>query len=423
MGGMDAPDRPARRGLFGRGASRGPSASEPDDGAGRPGFDYLSGDAVYLDSACQTPRPQPVIDAVQDYYLHTGACGGRVKYDAGRRVDAQVQAARERALAAVGVSPRRYSCAFTLNTTYGLGLLLSSLPQGRFARIVTTVTEHNAVFLSTIAAARRAGIPRIVLERGDDGSILADGDEWRDAVVVVSAMDNVIGMVTPGLRDLIAAVHRAGGIVIVDAAQAAAHALEALRGLDADAICFSAHKMYGPSLGAVIATNELLLSLDPVIVGGGQVSAVSRDDFTLLPEPHSRLEPGLQAWAEIIGFGAALEWLGGFRSVHGETLAVHEHRLATRLYEGLAALPHLQLIGPAPTPVISVLPERIDGHRLATFLARAGISVRSGSFCAHHWLIERRGLGPLVRFSIGAHNTDADIDRTLARMAPMMAGL
>ncbi len=119
---------------------------------------------------------------------------------------------------------------------------------------MTTVTEHNAVFLSTIAAARRAGIPRIVLERGDDGSILADGDELRDAVVVVSAMDNVIGMVTPGLRDLIAAVHRAGGIVIVDAAQAAAHTLEALRGLDADAICFSAHKMYGPSLGIVIAS-------------------------------------------------------------------------------------------------------------------------------------------------------------------------
>ncbi|WP_454137377.1 aminotransferase class V-fold PLP-dependent enzyme [Microbacterium paulum] len=77
--------------------------SEPDDGAGRPGFDYLSGDAVYLDSACQTLRPQPVIDAVQDYYLHTGACGGRVKYDAGRRVDAQVQVTRERALAAFGV--------------------------------------------------------------------------------------------------------------------------------------------------------------------------------------------------------------------------------------------------------------------------------------------------------------------------------
>lgn len=420
---MDAARRPTRRGLFGRRAEGAPVTRVAEArSAGRPGFDYLDSDEVYLDSACQTLRPQPVIDAVQDYYLHLYACGGRVRYDAGRRVDAEVARVRERALAAVGVTSRHYSCAFTLNTTYGLNLLLSALPAGRFARIVTTVTEHNAVFLSTIAAARRAGIPRIVVERDDDARVLVDAETMRDAVVVVSAMDNVIGAVTPDLRELITSVHRVGGIVIVDAAQAAGHALESLRGLDADAICFSAHKMYGPSLGVVVATRELLLSLEPVMVGGGQVSAVTADDFALLPDPHTRLEPGLQAWAEIIGFGAALEWLDDFRSGAGETLAAHEARLGGRLHAGLAALPRLQMIGDA-SPVISVLPERVDGHRLAAFLARAGIAVRSGAFCAHYWILERRGLGPLVRFSVGAHNTDADIDRTLEVMTAMMKGL
>ncbi len=426
--------RPARRRLFGGAAGRSARAEAPHDecsghterATARPGFEYLPADRVYLDSACQTMRPQPVIDAVQDYYLHTGACGARVGYEAGRRVDAEVARTRERVLAALGVAPRRYDCAFTLNTTYGLGLLLSGLPDlpgGRYARIVTTVTEHNAVFLSTIAAARRRGIPRVVLERDDEGRVLADDEVLRDALVVVSAMDNVVGLVTPGLRELIETAHRVGGTVIVDAAQAAAHALDALRGLDADAICFSAHKMYGPSLGIVVATRELLTALDPVIVGGGQVSAVSSDDYTLLPDPHARLEPGLQAWAEIIGFGAALDWITGFRSAAGETLAVHEERLAARLYDGLVALPQLRMIGAVPTPVMSVLPERVDGHRLAAFLSRADIAVRSGSFCAHYWLIERRGLGPLVRFSLGAHNTDADVDRTLEVMTSMMKGL
>lgn len=418
---MDAARRPTRRGLFGRHADRASGAPTVAAG-GRPGFEYLSADEVYLDSACQTLRPQPVIDAVQDYYQRLYACGGRVRYDAGRRVDAEVARVRERVLATLGVSPRHYSCAFTLNTTYGLNLLLSALPPGRFARIVTTVTEHNAVFLSTIAAARRAGIPRVVVERDDDARVLVDPEAVRDAVVVVSAMDNVIGAVTPDLRELIASVHRGGGIVIVDAAQAAGHALDALRGLDADAICFSAHKMYGPSLGVVVATRELLLSLDPVLVGGGQVSAVTADDFALLPDPHTRLEPGLQAWAEIIGFGAALDWLGDVRGAGGETLSAYEARLGARLHDGLAALPRLQMIG-AASPVISVLPERVDGHRLAAFLARAGIAVRSGAFCAHYWILERRGLGPLVRFSVGAHNTDADIDRTLEVMTAMMKGL
>lgn len=422
MGRMDAAGRPERKGLFGR-RGRGADAQRDAAAEARPGFAYLPEGEVYLDSACQTLRPQPVIDAVQDYYLHSNACGGRVRYDAGRRVDAEVARTRERTLAALGLTSRRHACAFTLNTTYGLGLLLASLPAGGYARIVTTATEHNAVFLSTIGAARRRGIPRIVLERDDEGRVLTDEEGLRDAIVVVSAMDNVAGVVTPDLPELIASAHRVGGIVIVDAAQAAAHALETLRGLDADAVCFSAHKMYGPSLGVVVATRELLTALDPVIVGGGQVSAVSADDFTLLPDPHTRLEPGLQAWAEIIGFGAALDWLAGFRSAAGESLEVHEQRLATRLYDGLAALPRLRMIGDAPTPVISILPERVDGHRLAAFLAHAGISVRSGSFCAHHWLIERRGFGPLVRFSLGAHNTDADVDRTLEVMTAMMAGL
>jgi cysteine desulfurase/selenocysteine lyase len=71
---------------------------------------------------------------------------------------------------------------------------------------------------------------------------------------------------------------------------------------------------------------------------------VTADDFALLPDPHTRLEPGLQAWAEIIGFGAALEWLGDFRGGAGETLAAHERRSVGGC-AGLAALPRLQMIG------------------------------------------------------------------------------
>ena len=70
------------RGLFGR--PQPAPAAAPD---GRYGFDYLPADSVYLDSACQTMRPQPVIDAVTAYYTEDNACGGRVRYDAGRRVD------------------------------------------------------------------------------------------------------------------------------------------------------------------------------------------------------------------------------------------------------------------------------------------------------------------------------------------------
>jgi hypothetical protein len=98
-GGMDAARRRPDEAL--RSARRGVTRVAEARSAGRPGFDYLDSDEVYLDSACQTLRPQPVIDAVQDY-LHLYACGGRVRYDAGRRVDAEVARVRDGTLAARG---------------------------------------------------------------------------------------------------------------------------------------------------------------------------------------------------------------------------------------------------------------------------------------------------------------------------------
>lgn len=385
----------------------------------RDGFDYLSPEDVYLDSACQTLRPRPVIDALTAYYTDYGACGDRVRYAWGRRVETEVSATRERVLSAFDLSSRRYVCAFTLNTTYGLNLLLQQLPIGRYARIVTTHIEHNAVFVSTMTAARRLGIPRTVLDRAPDGVVDLAGQDLTDAVVVVSAMDNVTGTVTAHLDELVADVQRRGGIVVVDAAQAAPHALSRLRGLAADAICFSGHKMYGPSLGVVLATRELLASLDASFVGGGQVSAVTAEEFTLLDEPHTRLEPGLQAWGEIIAFGAALDWLLPRLSAVEES----EARLAQRLFDGLSDLPHLTMFNAAAAPVISFVPERVGAHRLAVFLSKAGVMVRSGHFCAHHWLSDRLGLEPLVRFSVGAHTTTDDVDRALEVTARMMRGL
>ncbi|WP_425841356.1 aminotransferase class V-fold PLP-dependent enzyme [Microbacterium sp. PA5] len=400
------------RSLFGR-------RPRPAASSARDGFDYLSADDVYLDSACQTLRPRPVIDALTTYYTEYGACGDRVRYAWGRRVEAGVSATRDRVLSVLGLPARRYACAFTLNTTYGLNLLLQQLPAGRYGRIVTTHTEHNAVFVSTMTAARRLGIPRTVVDRGADGAVDLTGHDLTDAVVVLSAMDNVTGTVTADLADLVAEVQRRGGIVIVDAAQAAPHALSRLRGVTADAVCLSAHKMYGPSLGVVAATTDLLMSLDASFLGGGQVSAVTRDDFTLLSEPHTRLEPGLQAWGEVIAFGAALEWLAPRLAAIEES----EARLAQRLFDGLARMPHLTLFNTAAAPVISFVPARVGAHRLAVFLSQAGIMVRSGHFCAHHWLADRLGMEPLVRVSLGAHSTAEDVDRALDVTSRMMRGL
>ena len=47
-------------------------------------FDYLGAKDIYLDSACQSLRPRPVIDALNAYYTEHNSCGERVKYKWGR---------------------------------------------------------------------------------------------------------------------------------------------------------------------------------------------------------------------------------------------------------------------------------------------------------------------------------------------------
>lgn len=401
-------------GIFRR--QRATSAAAAD---ARDDFPYLAASDIYLDAACQSLRPQPVLDAMARYYTEYGACGERGVYAWGKRVDAEVEDVRAATIAAFGLPARRYTCAFTLNTTMGLNLLLQQLSRGRYARLITTHHEHNSVFLPTMTAARRLGVPRVLVERSADGAVDLSGTDLTDALVVISAMDNVTATLTRDLEQIVADVHRRGGAVIVDAAQAAPHALGALQGLAADAICFSAHKIYGPSLGVVVAANALLESLELSIVGGGQVAGVTVDAFTLSPDLHTRLEPGLQAWAEIIGFGAALEWFLPRRA----EIEQREKALADRLFEGLSGMPNLRMFNAAASSAISARPERVDAHRLAVFLSKANISVRSGHFCAHHWLDELEHSPALVRFSLGAHSDEADLDRAIEVMTGLMRGL
>ena len=139
-------------------------------------FDYLSTSDIYLDSACQSLRPRPVIEALEDYYTKFNSCGERVKYQWGRITDQKVEATREKVLKYLKLNPRHYFVSFTLNTTYGLNLLLSQFDseKAKIEHIITSDIEHNSPFLSTMSFARKNNIERIVIDRNPDGSINID---------------------------------------------------------------------------------------------------------------------------------------------------------------------------------------------------------------------------------------------------------
>lgn len=377
-------------------------------------FAYLPQSAVYFDAACQSLRPQPVIDAVNEYYQKFNSCGERVKYDWGLEVDKRVERTRADILKFLKLSPKKYFVSFTLNTTYGLNLILCQLKPDGLASIITSDIEHNSVFLSTMAFSRRTGLQRTVITRNDDGSVNLDdlGDTPR--IVVLNAVSNIDGRQLKNVAEIAKRVHKNGGLLIIDAAQAMSHYHELLAGVDADAICFSSHKMYGPSLGAIVAKKSLVQHLQPSVLGGGMVDDVTMDDFVLSSSNdehiHTIFEPGLQAYGEIIGLGAAVRWL----SKASEDDHVLDY--AGQLLDFLKSANDFHVLNDEVTPTIAFYHDKYDAHLLAEAMSDQGIMARSGHFCAHYYLAHVKGCPPLVRLSLGLHNRQSDVDKFIEAM-------
>jgi selenocysteine lyase/cysteine desulfurase len=378
------------------------------------GFEYIGSEDCYMDTACQSLRPQTVIDAEVQYYKEYNACGGRAKHQWGQQVDKKVESARRKLLDLAEKSEKEYAVAFTLNTTYGINLVLGQLPSNgsvKLTSIVTSEIEHNSVFLPSITWSEGAGVPRIILKRAEDGSLLTDGTDLSDAIVIVNTLSNIDGRGLPNIRDIGAKVHKGSGLLLLDVAQHLGHEPHALRGVDFDAAFGSGHKMYGPSMGFIIIKRTLLRRLQPFFIGGGTVADVHDNEFTLLSGPadeHSILEPGLQSWAGVIGLDAAIDWLTTVRPM-GMAPEAYEQKLATMLFEELKNLPRLHLINTSPAAVISFFVDNLDAHRLAIFLSEQQIMCRSGHFCCHHYLQHVRKLPPLLRVSLGLHNNEEDV--------------
>ena len=373
-------------------------------------FDYLGEGEVYLDGACQSLRPRPVIDAINAYYTEHNSCGERVKYKWGVETDEKVEETRSLVLKYLGLKPKKYTVSFTLNTTYGINMILNQLKPEYFSKVMTSEIEHNSPFLATMAFSERTGVPREVMARNDDGTITVSDYDFADAVVVVNCASNFDGRKLSNLEELTKVVHKSGGIIIIDAAQAMAHSVDVLRGIEVDAICFSAHKLYAPSLGVIVWRDELNDKMNVGFVGGGMVDDVELDSYVLSAEGkehrYTRFEAGLQAWGEIIGLGAALKWLAG---VSKNDWRNFEHNYKD-LYEFLDGSSKVHLVNNEPNPTMSFYVDGLDSHMLGAALSRENIMARTGYFCAHYYLDHVLGLPPLLRFSLGLHNRPEDID-------------
>ncbi|WP_280344858.1 aminotransferase class V-fold PLP-dependent enzyme [Nocardia abscessus] len=305
---------------------------------------------------------------------------------------------------------------FTRNTTDSLNLLASCVP----GDTVVLDVEHHANFLPWTRRGRRVVAAADTVEE-TVGRLVAELCSRPAALLAVTGASNVTGEVLP-LERLATIAHQCGARILVDAAQLAPHRRISLRDTGIDYLAFSGHKLYAPfGAGVLVGRRDWLDAARPYLAGGGAVREVSIDGAEWAPAPQ-RHEAGSP---NVLGAAALAAACDTLWAIDAETLAAHEHRLADRLRDGLAAIPGLQLLriwidSPDSVGIVAfTLDDFAPGHVAAYLSAEHGIGVRDGRFCAHP-LLTRLGLDGAVRASIGLGTTSADVDRLIDALAALV---
>lgn len=363
---------------------------------------------VYLDTACQSLRPQVVIDAVNDYYVKTSACSGRSMHKLAARVVTQCDQSRT-AVAKFLNAAKKEEIVFTRNTTEGINLVSNSLTFKAGDGILLSDKEHNSNLIPWQRLAQRQGVVLKILPSLPDNTFdLAAFERALDGnirLVSLGMTSNLDGVTIPA-AEIIKRAHRSGALVLLDAAQAAPHQRINVKALDADFVAFSGHKLLGPSgTGVLYAKYKLLEEMEPFLVGGDTVSSSTYDSAEFLPPPE-KFEAGLQDYAGIIGLGKAVEYLEkiGFDAVQKQETLLNE-----ALTGGIKEIDGLKIIGPADPRlrggIVTFYIDGIDSHRIALMLDQmANVMVRSGQHCVHSWFNARQIKGS-VRASTYFYNT------------------
>ncbi len=233
----------------------------------------------------------------------------------------------------------------------------------------------------------------------------------KTKLVAIGQVSNALGTINP-VRQMIAAAHANGAVVVVDGAQAVPHVKVDVQDLDADFYAFSGHKMYGPTgIGVLYGKQALLEAMPPYQGGGDMISSVTFEKTTYNKVPH-KFEAGTPDMAGVAGLKAAIEYMNG---VGIEKIAAHEHDLLEYATEVIGAVEGVRLIGTAreKAGVLSFVLDEVHPHDIGTILDQQGIAVRTGHHCAQP-VMDRFGIPATVRASFAVYNTKSEVD-ALAR--------
>jgi cysteine desulfurase/selenocysteine lyase len=381
----------------------------------RQDFPIFETGIAYLDSANTSQRPRQVTSAMMEYFEKFNSNIHRAAYKIAEEATVRYEATREKVRELINAASTK-EIVYTRGTTEAINLVAYSWGRKHIQKddlIVLTIIEHhsNIVPWQILAAERGATIEYVDID--ERGELRLDQFhkllERSPKLVAFGQVSNALGTINP-VAEMVAAAKAAGATVLVDGAQGAPHQGVDVRALGCDFYAFSGHKMLGPTgAGILYGRRELLEAMDPFMSGGDMIKTVRVEGTTYHDLPW-KFEAGTQAIAEVIGLGAAVDYLSALGM---DAVRAHEREITEYAYEALSDIEGLTLFGPPPSRragVISFAVEGIHPHDLATIADRDQVCLRAGHHCAMP-LMTRLGVAATARASFYVYTQKDEVDR------------
>mgnify|MGYP002762074876 FL=1 len=362
-------------------------------------------DLAYLDSAATSQKPEKVINAVEKFYRRQNSNIGRGLYDLANSATQIYSKSREKVAEFIGAEPEEV--VFVRNTTEAENLLAYSYSfEGN---IVLSKMAHHSEQLPWRRKSKKEDKDLKYIQTENGKLSLESAKEIIDqdtGLVAISHVSNVFGAENP-VREIIKLAHENNAVVILDAAQSAPHMKLDVKGLEADFMCFSGHKILGPSgTGILYGRKELMKDMEPYQIGGGMVNSVEKDkvDYSTTPE---KFEAGTPNVAGAAGMKAAIEYL---ESIGMKQIKKHTEEISDKIWNTVDRQEGFENISPEGANIVSFKSEYAHPHDVAEVLNQYGVAVRAGQHCAQPQVREIDVNGT-ARASTHVYNTEKDVKK------------
>lgn len=372
---------------------------------------------AFLDSAASAQKPYSVIDAMNAVYETGYANIHRGLYQISQALTENFEAVRRKVASFIDADTEK-SIVFTRNTTEAINLIAQSWGGAHLKagdEVILSEMEHHANIVPWQLLAAQKGIVIRWIRISKNGELDLDHFQTllstKTKLVSVVHISNALGTVNDVYKIInLARKFNPKIKVLIDGSQSVVHSPVHMQKLDTDFFVFTGHKLYGPTgIGVLYGKPEVLESMPPYQGGGDMIDSVTFSGSTY-KEPPYRFEAGTPAITEVIGLGAAIDYV---EAIGFDAITAHETKLRNYTFEKLSNIEGLKLYGPDLQNRAGIFSFNLAGAHssdIGMILDKTGVAVRTGHHCCMP-LMSRLGIDGTVRASLALYSDQDDIDQ------------